>query len=284
MADSTISTNERRTGWRTLVIAVPLALLSVAPLAWALISALRPSSEIFSHLSPFTLATVLPTDATLQNFEALLQGTFLNAMLNSVVVAFVGVALGLVVSSLAAYALAVLRFPGRDVVFTFMVLSFLIPFEAIAIPLAVTFRNVGLENTFTGLILPALGNGLAIFLLRQFFLNIPFSLSEAARLDGANWFGVFWRIYLPLSRGGLLGAGILLFVFQWQAFLWPLLIAPSPEKQVAPVAIANLSQQSGVDYGQMFAAVVLISALPLVLLLIFQRQFTGSLASTGSKE
>ncbi|BBG04744.1 MULTISPECIES: carbohydrate ABC transporter permease [Pseudonocardia] len=275
---------ERRTGNLSLLIAVPVAIVSIAPLLWALISSLRAGDEIFAHLYPLTWRTVVPESITLDNYIAVLTGPFAMSLVNSVIVAFFSVTIGLFVAAMAGFALAALDFPGRGAVFALMVVSFLIPFEAIAIPLSTSFRDWGLANTYAGLILPAIGNGLSIFLLRQFFLGIPKSLSEAARLDGLSWFGVFWRIYLPLSKAPLVGAGLILFVFQWQSFLWPLLIAPAPSVRVAPVAIADFAQEAGVDYGQMFAGAILASAIPLILLLLFQRQFTNSLASSGSKE
>lgn len=284
MAQLSLTKREILSGRRSLWIAVPVACLAMAPLLWALISSLRPGDEIFRHLSPLTWNTIIPSSVSLDNYAAVLGGSFAPSLVNSIVVAFFSVTLGLLVASLAGYALAVLNFPGRSLVFGFMVISFLVPFEAIAIPLASTFRDFGLQNTYAGLILPAIGNGLSIFLLRQFFMNIPVSLSEAARMDGLSWFGIFWRIYLPLSKAPLVGAGLILFVFQWQSFLWPLLIAPSPDVRVAPVAIADFAQESGVDFGQMFAAAILTAAVPLLLLLVFQRQFSASLASSGSKE
>ncbi|MER7282427.1 carbohydrate ABC transporter permease [Dactylosporangium sp. NPDC000244] len=284
MADTIPRYHERRTGRRTLLIVIPVAVLAVAPLLWAIISSLRPGDEIFRYLSPVSIRTVVPTTVSLDNYRAVLESSFTLALLNSVIVTAVSVALGLAVSSLAAFALAMIPFPGRTVLFSVMVVSFLVPFEAIAIPLATTFRQAGLQNTLVGLILPAVGNGLAIFLLRQFFLGIPISLSEAARMDGLGWFGIYRRIYLPLSRPSMIGAGLILFVFQWQSFLWPLLIAPAPGVRVAPVAIADFAQESGVDYGQMFAAATLTALVPLVVLLFAQRQFTSSLASTGEKE
>ncbi|ERK72296.1 carbohydrate ABC transporter permease [Leifsonia aquatica] len=284
MSDVIDNRRQRRAGRIALIVAVPVAVLSILPLLWALISSLRPSSEIFAHLSPFSIQTIWPSSVSLDNYFAVLDSDFTRSLINSVIVAFFSVVLGLIVSSLAAFALAVLDFPGRSAVFAIMVVSFLVPFEAIAIPLANTFRDWNLQNTLVGLVLPAIGNGLSIFLLRQFFLNIPYSLAEAARMDGLSWFGIYRRIYLPLSRASLVGAGLILFVFQWQSFLWPLLIAPAPDSRVAPVAIADFAQESGVDFGQMFAAAILTAAVPLILLLVFQRQFTGSLASSGSKE
>ncbi|MFG1951097.1 carbohydrate ABC transporter permease [Micromonospora sp. NPDC048830] len=284
MVDTVPRQHERRIGRRTLLIVVPAAVLAVAPLLWAVVSSLRPGDEIFRYLSPVSVWTVVPTTVSLDNYLAVLDSSFTLALLNSIVVTTVSVAAGLAVSSLAAFALAMIPFPGRAALFGVMVMSFLVPFEAIAIPLASTFREADLQNTLTGLILPAVGNGLAIFLLRQFFLGIPISLSEAARMDGLSWFGIYLRIYLPLSRASMVGAGLILFVFQWQSFLWPLLIAPAPAVRVAPVAIADFAQESGVDYGQMFAAATLTALIPLLVLLFAQRQFTSSLASTGERE
>lgn len=284
MTASTLSARERRNGRRSLYLALPIAFLSIAPLLWALISSLRPGEDIFRYLSPLQWETFIPTRLTVENFTSVLGGPFAGALGNSIFVTFVSVAVGLVLAAMAAYALACISFPGRSFVFAFLVVCFLVPFEAIAIPLATTFRDFGLGNTYTGLILPALGNGLAIFLLRQFFLGIPSSLAEAARIDGLGWFGIFWKIYLPLSRGPMIGAGLILFVFQWQSFLWPLLIAPAPDVRLAPVAIADFAQETGVDYGQMFAAAILTAAVPLLLVLFFQRHFSGSSATSGSKE
>ncbi|MEV0614248.1 carbohydrate ABC transporter permease [Nonomuraea sp. NPDC050404] len=275
---------ETRSGRRALWIAIPAAVLSVLPLVWALSSALRPSDEVFRYLYPLSWHTLIPETVTFDNFVTLLGGEFHWALINSVIVAFLSVVLGTFLSATAAFALAVLRFPGRGPVFGVLVLSFLIPFEAIAIPLATTFRAMEMQNTYIGLVLPGIGSGLAIFLLRQFFMNIPPSLAEAARIDGLSWWGVFRHIYLPLSRPSLVGAGLVVFVFQWQSFLWPLLIAPDPAMKVAPVAIADFAGELGVDYGQMFAGAILAAGVPLLVLLIFQRQFTASLASSGTKE
>ncbi|MCF2436167.1 carbohydrate ABC transporter permease [Streptomyces thinghirensis] len=134
--------------------------------------------------------------------------------------------------------------------FAVILLSFMIPFDAIAIPLSATLRDWGLQNTYLGLMLPGIGNGLAIFLLRQFFLAVPRELVEAARMDGLGWWGVFWKIYLPLSRPALIGAGLTLFTFQWQSYMWPLLIGTEPSRQLGPIALSTLQGQLVVDYGQ----------------------------------
>jgi putative chitobiose transport system permease protein len=265
------------------VLGALVAALFILPLWWTFVSALRPQAETFSTLSPVSVWTLLPRELTVDNFTALSHGHFWLAMVNSLVVTAVTIVLGLAISSSAAFALAVMEFPGRSVVFGVMVVSFLIPFDAIAIPLTGIFRDAGLQNTYLSLILPGVGNGFAVFLLRGFFQGIPKELAEAARLDGLGWWGIFTRIYLPLSRGALIGAGLILFVFQWQSYLWPLLIAPDPEKRVAPVAIAQFASEHGVDFGAIFAGSVVTALVPLLVLLFFQRYMTQSVSQTAVK-
>ena len=168
--------------------------------------------------------------------------------------------------------------------FSIIVLSFLVPFEAIAIPLSRNFSDWGLTNTLPALILPGLGNGLAVFTLRQFFLGIPQTLSEAAHVDGASWFRIFWSIYLPLTRPALIGAGLILFLFQWQAYLWPILVTSKAELDLAPVAIAKAFGAFTTDYGRVFAETAILAIIPAIVLLALQRYFVTSVASTGSKE
>ncbi|WP_329793451.1 carbohydrate ABC transporter permease [Lentzea sp. DG1S-22] len=281
MASSTATAG--RGGFRAWLVLLGAftAFLFVVPLWWTVASALRSQEETFRALSPVSVWTLVPRGATVDNFLRLLQGDFGRAMLNSVVVTVATLVLGLAVCSTAAFALAVLDFPGRTAIFAVMVVSFLIPFDAIAIPLWSSFQDAGLQNTYLGLVLPGVGNGFAVYLLRGFFLAVPKDLVDAARVDGLNWWGIFRRVHLPLSKPAMVGAGLILFVFQWQAYLWPLLIAPDPAMKVAPVAIAQLSGEHGVDFGAIFAGAVLTAVVPLLIVLFFQRYFTQSLTTSG---
>lgn len=253
------------------------------PLIWMLVSSFRTGTEIFSSLYPLSPGILIPQRITLENYQSLLDSSFALSVVNSLIVTAITIIVGLMISASAAFALSALDFTGSRAVFGIVVLSFLIPFDAIAVPLANQFRDWGLANTYTALILPGLANGFAIFVLRQFFLAIPRELAEAATLDGLSPWGVFWRIYLPLSRTALIGAGFTLFLFQWGAYLWPLLIATDPSMVLGPVALANLNGQFEVNFGRIFAASVLLTIVPLVLLLFFQKYFTASLATSGSK-
>lgn len=248
------------------------------PLLWVLSSSLRPANDIFRYLSPLGLKSLIPTDVTLENFINIFQGVFWRAAVNSIVVSAVTVVLGLIVCVLAAYALSALDFRGKNAVFACIVVGFLIPFDAVALPLGEMFNAWGLRNTYTALILPGIGNGLAIFALRQFFLGIPKDMREAAQLDGARTWSIIWRIYVPMSKPALISSSLILFVFQWQAYLWPLIVISRDEMQMAPVVLAKLQGQAeyGFDPGQIFAGTVVLAIIPMILLMKFQRHFVQS--------
>lgn len=264
-------------------LAILISLLFLLPLLWLLASTFRTATETFRSSSPLTWNLLWPKEFTLVNLESTLNTGFLTSLGNSLFVAFVSVILGLAVSGAAAFALAVIPFPGRTAIFSIVVLSFLVPFEAIAIQLSRGFSDWGLTNTHIALILPGLGNGLAVFTLRQFFLGIPHSLAEAAHIDGASWFRILWSIYLPLSRPALIGAGLILFLFQWQAYLWPILVTSRVELDVAPVTIAKAFGAFTTDYGRVFAETAILAIIPAVVLLTLQRYFVTSVASSGGK-
>lgn len=265
-------------------LAVIVSAAFLLPILWLIASTFRTATETFASSSPLSWGALWPENFTLVNLESAVDSGFLTAVSNSLIVAAVTVVVGLAISAAAAFALAVVPFRGRNAIFTVVVLSFLVPFEAIAIPLSRGFSEWGLTNSLVALILPGLGNGLAVFTLRQFFLGIPRSLSEAAHLDGANWFRIFWSIYLPLTRPALIGAGLILFLFQWQAYLWPILVTSDASLDLAPVAIAKAFGAFSTDYGRVFAETTILAVIPAVVLLVLQRYFVTSVASTGSKE
>lgn len=275
----------RARGARVLLFAALLAVAAIflAPVVWIVSGTLREGSEILRFATPFGPRTVIPETVTFDNLRNLFAGPFLRAIVNSFVVATTSVAIGLALNAMAAFAFAAMRFRGRNVLFAVVVFSFLIPFEVLAVPLSEAVRTLGLTNTYLALILPGIGHGLVIFMLRQFFLAVPPDLREAASVDGAGWWTVFWRIYLPLSRPALISGGLLLFLFQWQAYLWPLLITTDRTMDVGPIALARFFGQYDVDYGQLFAGSLVLSLVPALLLLRFQRYYTESVASSGVK-
>jgi putative chitobiose transport system permease protein len=263
------------------IVACGLAFL--LPIWWMLVTALRPRGEAFRYLS-LSVWSFLPNNPTFANFIAVVQGPFGRAVVNTAVVSLATVVVGLAVCSMAAFALAAMEFRGRAIVFAIVVVSFLIPFDAIVVPLAQIMRSGSLQNSYTALVLPAIGNGMVVFLLRQFFLGIPKEVREAAMIDGLGWFGIFARIYLPLSTNALISAAIVLFINQWQSYLWPLLVAPAAGYKMVAVAIDEMRALQTVKYEQVFAAAFITSLVPLLVLWIALRFFGASIATTGSKE
>jgi len=260
-----------------------ISIIFLAPLVWMITSAFRPADKIFSYLSVFSWKSFVPVDASLINFKVLFSGLFPRAVFNSLFVAFFTVTIGLFISSTAAFGISVFHFKGRELVFSIIVIAFLIPFTAISIPLADLFRRWGLENTFIGLILPGVANGMTIFLIRQFFLTIPKDFSEAAKIDGANWFRIYREIYVPLAVPSHIGGGLLLFMWQWQSYMWPLLVVTDQKMDVATVALAKYLGQFEFDFGQMFAGAVTISIIPMIIMFFLQRYFVQSMVTSGAK-
>ncbi|MDQ1547278.1 MAG: multiple sugar transport system permease protein [Actinomycetota bacterium] len=266
------------------VVAVVTGMVFVLPAIWILIDSFRPNQDVLSSLTPLSWSLVIPSRLTIQNYVGLLvdQG-FAGALLNSVIVCAASVVFGLIVSAMAGYALAVLQFRGRRVVFAVIVISFMIPFEAIAIPLSQLFTNWGLANTLVGLILPGIGNGLAIFNLRQHFLGIPNSYREAAMLDGASEPRILFSLYVRMSGSSLTNSALLIFLGQWTAFLWPLLLISNNALQLAPVSLAQTFGDHAASYGENFAGAVMLSLIPAASMLVLQRFFGRLSIESGDK-
>ncbi|WP_214613906.1 carbohydrate ABC transporter permease [Bifidobacterium longum] len=235
-------------------------------------------------MNPLSWNSLFPSEYSMNNYITLLfERGFARNLLNSAIVCIGSVALGLVLSLMAAYALAVLKFPGRNLLFAIVIVGFMVPFEAVAIPLSSLFTDWGLANTFLGLILPGIGNGLAIFNLRQFFLGIPVSYREAAKIDGASEIRILFQIYAPISVPALINTGLLIFLAQWSSYLWPLLMVNTSDMQVAAVSLASTFGERGVDYGQNFAGALMLALVPAILMLVFQRYFAAGSSSSGEK-
>jgi len=265
-------------------VAFLVALAFLLPIIWMVGNAVRPQENIFKYLSPLSVRAFIPFELTIENFVTLFAGFFLRNIYNSLVVAVGTIAIGVLLSATAAYALSALRFRYRELVFAAVVVSFMIPFEAVAIPLLDLFQRWGLRNSYIGLILPGVANGLAIFLLRQFFLGIPRDLLDASRVDGAGHWTIFSIVYAPLSKPAMIGAGLMLFIWQWQAYIWPLLIVSEPELDVASVALAKYMGQFEYNFSVMFAGAFVLSLIPALILLPLQKYITQSVSHTGLKE
>lgn len=261
-----------------------VALVFVFPLWWALSSSLRPVDDVFRYTSPFSLKALYPSEPTLAAYQEIFTGKgFGRAILNTFLVSAATVVGGIAVAALAGFAFARIEFPGRRVLFVLTVVTFMVPFEGIAIPLYDLMGSLGLIDTYAALIAPGVANGVAIFLFRQFFAEIPQDLVDAARLDGAGWLTVLVQIFLPLSKPVAIGASLLLFLFQWESFLWPLIAVRSEQYKVVQVALGDFQLQFQTLWDQLFAASVVAAAIPLLILLPLQRHYVRSLVGTGIK-
>ena len=264
-------------------VAVALGLIiTILPFVWAAASSLKSNDEIFRELSPFSLRSFLPGDDFSAYIDVFQRG-FGRAIANTLFVSGVSVLLGLLINSMAGFALAQFRFKGDNVILALVLITFAVPADALALPLFSLVRQLGWFDSFTALIVPGIANGLIIFLFRQFFLGIPKELIEAARVDGLSWWGIYWFICVPMAKPITIGAGLLLFVFQWESFLWPLIAAPSPEFHLVQVALSRLSTEQSIVWNWQFAASTIAGLLPLVFIFAFQRQFVSALTGVDLK-
>jgi multiple sugar transport system permease protein len=262
-----------------------ICILFILPLWWALASSLRPLDDIFKYVSPFSWKAFIPDRPTFAAYFTIFsEKGFGTAVFNSAFVAGATVLLGLVINGFAGYAFAVLRFPGRNILFFLIVLTFLVPFEAIAIPLYTVVRSIGWLDTYEGLIGPGVANGIVIFLFRQFFAQIPRELAESARLEGASWLGILFRIYLPLSKPVVISAALLIFLFQWESFLWPLIATRSENLRVIQVALAGFEERYVTLWNELFAASIIAALIPLIILLPLQRFYVQGVTAAATKD
>ena len=260
-----------------------LAFAIAFPLAWLALASFRPQDEIFQSVAEFGWHTIIPSTLTLENYDALWNSDFPRAVWNSTVVALSTVALGLTVNSLAGFAFAAFEFRFKNALFVLVIASFMMPFEAIVIPLYVMIRAIGWADSYQALILPEVANGMVILLFRQFFSTIPKDFYEAARIDGASWLYIWFTIALPLSWPTIATSSLMLFLTQWDAFFWPVVAASSADYAVVQVAIARNLNFEQSDWGGLFASTNLAVVLGIIPFLLMQRFYVRSLISSGLK-
>ena len=259
------------------MLAAVLAALTVFPLLWLLSSAFKGSDETYS-------LALIPHHPTLANFTYVFtQVPFLRYMWNSFFIAGSITVLALWFHSMAAYALARLRFPGREVIFLAIFATFLVSLPVILVPLFILVKRLGMLNSYAGLIIPGIFNAFGIFLLRQFYVGIPRELEEAAILDGAGYWRIYWNLIIPLSRPILAALAVFFFLYNWNAFLWPLTITTDQHLWVVQVAISSFQQQYAASQGYIMAASTVVALPTLLLFVFFQRQLVESIKTSGFK-
>ena len=268
-----------RLGWKSALYALMTAylLMMLLPFVWLAVSSLKTNLEMFTR--PFALPQV-PQWA---NFTQAWQTGVAQYLLNSLFVTLTSVGLILLVSGLAAYALARQRFAGRSAIYLLLITGYAVPIHTVLVPLYEMLRSANALNSYAGLIGPyvAFGIPFSVLLLYAFFLDFPAELEEAARLDGCNEFQLLLRVVAPLSLPGLSSVAIFQGVFVWNEFLLALIIINDDARKTLPLGLVSLQGQYSTNWPVLLAAVSMATVPLLLLYLVMQRQFVGSLAGIG---
>lgn len=273
---------------------VLISVSTVFPLLWSLSTSLKPAQEILQ-----STLNLIPKKPTLNNYAVLFQTIpFARYIFNTLVVTIGGILTNLIFGSAAGYALAKLKFRGRHTVFMAYLASMMIPGIVTMIPTFLVLRHMplaggndifgsggtGFINSYWAIILPGGIGALAVFMMRQFFMTLPDELGEAARVDGANEFQIFWKVYLPLVKSGLAVLGVLTFQGGWNNFMWPLIVLNDPNKMTIQVGLASFRDDTyGTNYGALMAGTVLTMLPVLLVFLLCQKWIIQGVAHTGGK-
>ncbi|MFI2410305.1 carbohydrate ABC transporter permease [Streptomyces sp. NPDC018947] len=258
-------------------------LVTAAPFLWMALSAFKTKRDLTA--SP---PVWIPSEWTLRNFRDLLdQLDMPQYFLNSVIVAVLVTVCNLLFCSMLGYALAKLDFTGRSKVFGIVLAALMVPANLMVLPLFVLINQLDLLDTYAGLVLPFAAGAFGVFLMRQFMQAIPDELLEAARMDGAGEWYIFWRIVLPLVKPALATLTIFTFLGSWNNFIWPLIATNDPDKYTLPVALATFANDPnrtvGGGNGMLMAGSLLVVLPVLVVFAVLQRHFTQGIATAGLK-
>lgn len=280
-----ISYKQKRIGvrWRNIWMYGLLGIVAIVmlfPLLWLLSTAFKSPSEDIFQFPP----QLLPSQPTFNNFVRVWQtNPFGRYLFNSTLIAVITVGLNLLFCALAAYPLARLEFRGREIIFTAIVTTIMIPFQIVMIPLYILTVQMGMKNSYLGIIFPAIASAFGIFLLRQAFQGVPKELEEAARIDGCSELGIWWNIMIPAVRPALVTLAIFVFIGSWSDFLWPLIVIDRPEFYTLPLGVAMLAGTFSLDW-RLIAAGSVISIAPILILFLFlQRYIVPTDAGSGVK-
>jgi multiple sugar transport system permease protein len=276
------TTSTRIGDWLVFVLLSVGAVVMIAPLVWMVSTSLKTKNEVFA-LPPVWIPEVPQWETYVRMWQ---DSSILTGFQNSFVVAASVTVLGMITCSMAAFAIAKMRLPFKNLIFIGMLTGIMIPYPTLMIPQFVMFSRIGWVDTLLPLIVPAIfGNILVIFFLRQYLENVPNSIIEAAKIDGANFWQIFWQLIFPIIRPAVAAQFILWFMMVWNDYLAPILYLNTPERQTLQVVIANMNVQYATqrDYPLIMAA-SFVALLPiLAIFLIFQRQIIESVALTGTK-
>lgn len=268
-----------RRNWLHVIMA-PLACLWAAPMVWIVVTSLKQRNEVFDQNAGFW-----PQRLMFENYPQTLEvAPFGMYMINSIMVTAAILACQLVTITLAAYAFARLRFPGKNLLFTLFMLQVMFPIYATFLTNFVTMHDLGIVDTLPAMIVPFVASGYGTFMLRQSFRQVPSELSDAARLDGCGHLSILWHVYLPLVKPTLIAFSIISVVTHWNDYMWPLLVTNSDSIRTLPIGLGLLAKAgSGADWTRLMAGTFIVVAPLLLAFVIFQRRFIDSFMHTGVK-
>lgn len=262
------------------LLAVAGLLLTVIPFVWMIMTSVKPPEEVFIYPPK-----LFPEKITFEYYRRLFKDiAFLLHFKNSAILALAILIVSLFTNSLAGFAFAKYRFPGKEKIFTLLLATMMIPSQMTMIPNFLLLKKLGLLNTYLGLIVTAATSVFGIFLIRQFMLSIPDEIIEAARIEGCSEFQIYYKIVLPLSKPILATLSIFTFMGAWNDFLWPLIVMIKEDMYTLPVALAKLNSQYGTEYGLLMAGATIV-IIPILLIFLFgQKYIIRGIATTGLKE
>jgi len=262
---------------------IALGFLFISRLLWMIVASIKPETLIFKDMG---FQAFIPKELTFDNYAKILFSddiNFFHYMKNSLFTVGMIVLLGTIVNSLCAYALVKLKFPGSNLILIIIIALYVVPFESVLIPLYIVVNKFGWINEFPALIVPFIASAFNIFLFRQFFMEFPKELEEAAQLDGATPFQTFIRIVVPNSKPVFATAAILTFVTHWSDFMWPLIVATDQSIQTVQIGIQYLFTDNNIQYGQIMAALTLTTIPVVLIFLFFQRYYVQGITASGVK-
>jgi ABC-type glycerol-3-phosphate transport system permease component len=258
------------------------ALVAVLPFFWMLVTAFKTGPEVFAWPP-----SLWPQHPTLANFtRAWGTGNFPRLFFNSALVATLSTICNLVFDSMAAFAFARMRFPGREALFAVVLATMMLPAVVTIIPLFLIGKSMpgGWLNTYQGIVAPGAATAFGIFLFRQYFETIPLEIDEAARLDGASLWRTYWQLIMPLSAPAAVTVAIFTFISQWNDFLWPLVVATDADMYTVQVGLSYFTSEHTIDWPLLMAGAVIVTLPVLAIYFGLQRYFVGGLTMGGVKE
>lgn len=261
------------------VILILGCIVTLIPFAWMISTSLKPLGEVFT-MPP----KLIPNDIQLENYKGVATTIpIVRYFINSLIVT-ASITIGtLITTILAAFAFSRFNFWGKEIIFSILIGTMMVPNEVMLIPNYITIAKLGLINTYTGLTLPWIASVFSVFLLRQFFLTVPSSLYYAAKIDGCSDFKFLFKIMVPVCKPALITIGLLRIVNSWNEFVWPLIVTNLPEMRTLPVGIMNFTTEAGGNYHLMMAASTIV-ILPVIIVYLFtQKHIIAGITKSGIK-